>query len=384
LLCLVREGAALHWRPALPASTPPKRFGDYEILDELGHGAMGRVYRARQLSLDRIVALKVISTGEMAEPHLVDRFRTEAEAAASLDHPNIVSIYEVGEQEGWNFFSMRLVEGQTLTQALARGPLGFEPAGRLLVTLARAIQHAHERGVLHRDLKPGNILLDTAGAPYVADFGLAKFTQRQSELTLTHTTLGTPAYMSPEQAAGQVKEITTAADIYGLGAVMFEILTSRPPFVGETPMAIARRVIEQEPQRPTTINPAVPLDLAVICLKCLEKDPRRRYSSAAALADDLERWLRHEPIRARQAGPAERVAKWMRRNPKIATLVVLLQLVLIVALGVGLWMSKRIAVAKDQAEKANVRLAKDLHDLQWQKLEELASAGKRPLTHWLI
>jgi serine/threonine-protein kinase len=338
---------------------------------------MGRVYRARQLSLDRIVALKVISTGEMAEPHLVDRFRTEAEAAASLDHPNIVSIYEVGEQDGWNFFSMHLVEGQTLTQALTAGPLPFERAGRLLATLARAIQHAHERGVLHRDLKPANILLDTAGTPYVADFGLAKFTQRPGNLTLTQTVLGTPAYMSPEQAAGHVAETTTAADIYGLGAVMFEMLTGGPPFTGETPMAIARRVIEEEPRLPSSVNPAVPLDLAVICLKCLEKEPGRRYSSAAELADDLERWLRCEPIRARQASMVERVAKWTRRNPRIAALLVLLYLVFISALGVGIWMSHRIAVAKNETEKANVRLAKDLRDLQWQKLEELAAAGKR-------
>ena len=174
---------------------------------------------------------------------------------------NIVSIYEVGEQGGWNFFSMRLVEGQTLSQALAGGPLPFDRAVRLLVTVARAIQHAHERGVLHRDLKPGNIMIDAAGEPHVTDFGLAKFTQRESDLTLTHTALGTPAYMSPEQAAGRVKEITTAADVYGLGAVLFEMLAGEPPFAGDTPMAVARQVIEQEPPPPASINPAVPADL---------------------------------------------------------------------------------------------------------------------------
>jgi serine/threonine-protein kinase len=204
----------------LPPPPLPNRFGDYEILGEIARGGMGRVYRARQLSLDRILALKVISAGELAAPNVVDRFRIEAAAAASLDHPNIVSIYEVGELDGWNFFSMRLVEGQTLSQALASGPLPFDRAVRMLVTVARAIQHAHERGVLHRDLKPGNIMLDAVGEPHVTDFGLAKFTQRESDLTLPHTALGTPAYMSPEQAAGRVKEITTAADVYGLGAVL--------------------------------------------------------------------------------------------------------------------------------------------------------------------
>ena len=267
LLCLVREGAASRKRaPTLP--TPlPNRFGDYEILKELGRGGMGRVYRARQISLDRIVALKVIPSGEMAAPNLVDRFRTEAEAAASLDHPNIVPIYEVGEQDGWNFFSMRLVEGPTLSQVVAQGPLIFERASQVLAKVARAIQHAHERGVLHRDLKPGNILLDAAGEPHVADFGLAKFTQRESDLTLTQTALGTPAYMSPEQAAGRTKEVTTASDVYGLGAILFELLTGQAPFAGESAMAIARQVVDDEPPTPSLVNRTVPRDLTIICLK---------------------------------------------------------------------------------------------------------------------
>jgi len=362
--------------PPVPASPLPNRFGDYELLDELGRGGMGRVYRTRQLSLDRIVALKVISTGEMASPNLVERFRTEAEAAASLDHPNIVSIYEVGDYDGWNFFSMRLVEGQTLTQALAAGPLPFERAGKLLATLARAIQQAHERGVLHRDLKPGNILLDATGAPHVADFGLAKFTQRQSDLTLTHTALGTPAYMFPEQAAGRVKEITTAADIYGLGAVMFEMLTGLPPFAGETPMAIARQVIEAEPRAPSAVNPAVPLDLAVICLKCLEKDPARCYPSATALADDLERWLRHEPIRARPNTPVERLAKLMRRYPARTGLVLTALLALVAVAVVSSVMTVRLRVAKSETDLANLQLSKNLRELELQKAEELAGAGQ--------
>ena len=321
LLCLVREGAASRKRAQAPLPALPKHFGDYEILGEIGRGGMGRVYRARQLSLDRIVALKVISDGEMSSPHVVDRFRTEAEATASLDHPNIVSIHEVGEHDGWNFFSMRLVEGRTLSQALAGGLFPFEQTASLMASVARAIQHAHERGVLHRDLKPGNILLDSAGQAHITDFGLAKFTKRLSDLTLSNTALGTPAYMSPEQAAGRVKEITTAADIYGLGAVMFELLTGAPPFSGNTPIAIARSVVDREPPTPNSLNPSIPLDLEVICLKCLEKDPARRYSSAGTLADDLERWIRGEPIEARKVGPWGRMLRWARRQPRMAAMI---------------------------------------------------------------
>jgi len=346
LLCLVREGAASRNRASALPSLLPNRFGDYEILREIGRGGMGKVYRARQISLDRIVALKVISAGEITASNLVDRFRIEAEAAASLDHPNIVSIYEVGEQDGWNFFSMRLVEGQTLSQALERGPLEFKPAAQVLAKVSRAIQHAHERGVLHRDLKPGNVLLDAAGEPHVADFGLAKFTQRESDLTLTHTALGTPAYMSPEQAAGRVKEVTTASDVYGLGAVLFEMLTGKAPFAGESAMAIARQVVDDEPPLPSSINRAVPRDLTIICLKCLEKEPARRYPTAAALADDLERWLRHEPISAHAAAPVERLAKWIRRKP-VHTALAATGVIAVIALVVG------TVVSLGQARRAN-------------------------------
>lgn len=337
---------------------------------------MGRVYRARHTRLDRLVALKVIATGELASPQLVDRFRIEAEAAASLDHPNIVSIYEVGEHDGWNFFSMRLVEGRTLAQALAGQPLPGERAARLLATLARAIQHAHERGILHRDLKPGNIMLDAAGEPHVTDFGLAKFTERASDLTLTQTALGTPAYMSPEQAAGRAKEVTTAADIYGLGAVLFEMLTGRAPFVGEGPMAIARQVLEQDPPAPSSLNPAVPLDLATICLKCLDKEPAQRYPSAAALADDLERWLRHEPISAHTATSWTRLRKWVRRKPSQAALaatVVLAVLSLVIGL---LWHNRRIHLAQQATEAANRQLAGHLRRVEWQQAEDFLAAGR--------
>ncbi len=375
LRCLLREGAALR-RPPLPASPLPKRFADYEILGELGRGGMGSVYRARQISLGRIVALKIIAGGELASANRADRLRTEAEAAASLDHPNIVSIYEVGAQDGWNFLSMRFVEGPTLGQYMGSKPLPFERAARVLATLARAIQHAHERGVLHRDIKPGNVLLDAMGVPHVTDFGLAKFTERQSDLTLTNTVLGTPAYMSPEQAAGRSKEITTATDIYGLGAVLFEMLTGRAPFTGETPMAIARQVIDHEPPRPNAVNSAVPLDLAVICLKCLEKDPSRRYHSAATLAEDLDRWLRHEPIRARPSTPIERLDKLLRRYPAQTGLVLTVLLALVVVAVVSSVMSMRLRAAKNQTDAANLRLSKNIRELEFQKAEELAVDGQ--------
>jgi WD40 repeat protein/serine/threonine protein kinase len=373
--CLVREGAALRRTPA-PAAPLPKRFGDYEILREIGRGGMGRVYSARQISLGRIVALKVIAGSEIGSAHLADRLRNEAEAAASLEHPNIVSIYEVGAQDGWNYLSMRLVEGRTLGQEMGNKPLPFQRAAQVLATLARAIQHAHERGVLHRDIKPGNVLLDVAGVPHLTDFGLAKFTERQSDLTITCTVMGTPAYMSPEQAAGRSKEITTATDIYGLGAVLFEMLTGQAPFAGETPMAIARQVIDRDPPRPNALNPTVPLDLAVICLKCLEKEPRRRYESGAALAEDLERWLRHEPIKARPSTPVERLGKLMHRYPARTALVLTVLLALVVVAVVSSAMTVRLKAAKSQTETANLQLSKNLRELESQKAEELAEDGQ--------
>jgi eukaryotic-like serine/threonine-protein kinase len=350
MLCLVREGAASRIRTPEPPAPQPNRLGDYDILNELGRGGMGRVYRAVQTRLGRIVALKVISAREIGIPNLVDRFGIEAEAAARLDHPNIVPIYETGEQDGWNFFSMRLVEGPTLSQALAVGPLPFERAARLLATVARAIHHAHERGVLHRDLKPGNILLDAAGEPHVTDFGLAKFTHGENTLTLTHMALGTPAYMSPEQAAGRVKEVTTASDVYGLGAILFELLTGKAPFEGESAMAIARQVVDEEPPLPGSINRKAPRDLTIICLKCLEKEPTRRYPTAAALADDLDRWLRHEPISAQAAAPAERLGKWIRRKPVHAALAVT-GVIAIAALVAGTLVSLRQAARASRAQR---------------------------------
>lgn len=317
-----------------------RRFGPYELLGELGRGGMGIVFRARQRQPDRLVALKIIAAGELAEPRVVQRFRREAEAAAALEHPNIVSIYEVGEQGGLPYFSMRLIEGPTLAETLAqRGP-GGQPQTRaaleamvaLVGRLARAVQFAHERGVLHRDLKPGNVLLDLHGEPHLTDFGLAKLMEQDSSLTLTNAILGTPSYMAPEQADGDARAATTATDVYGLGAILYELLTGRPPFQGATPVETLRQVAEWEPRRPALLNPAVDRDLETICLKALAKEPSRRYVSAAALANDLEHWRRHESIEARPTSGREQFVRWMRRRPARAlSLAVIAGLVVTVA-----------------------------------------------------
>jgi WD40 repeat protein/predicted Ser/Thr protein kinase len=294
-----------------------RSLGGYEILATLARGGMGVVFQARQKNPSRVVALKVISAGELATRTMVERFHNEAQAAARLDHPNIVPIYEVGEDRGWHFFSMQLIAGRTLAEALhAQQPTPAE-AARLLVQIARAVEHAHQRGILHRDLKPTNILLDEAGQPHLTDFGLAKAIEQDSELTHTQAVLGTPAYMSPEQAAGRTREITTATDVYGLGAMLYELLAGRPPFRAENTPALLRKIVEHDPA-PLAVPGAG--DLEVICLKCLEKDPARRYATAGDLADELERWLRHEPILARPAGNWERTLKWVRRNRARAAL----------------------------------------------------------------
>jgi serine/threonine protein kinase len=277
-------------------------FGDYQLLQEIGRGSQGVVYRARQKSLNRIVALKVIALGHWAtEPH-VKRFRREAEAAARLNHPGIVPIYEVGERDGACYFSMGLVEGGQLDAMLEREPMPIRSAVELIVKLARTVQYAHEHNILHRDIKPGNILLDAKGEPHLTDFGLARLIETESTVTGTLEVLGTPSYMAPEQATGGTTRVSKATDVYGLGAVLYQLLTRHPPFAGGTTYETIKLLLDTEPRQPRLWNSKIDRDLSTICLKCLEKDPKRRYSSALALAEDLERWLKHEPIQERHTG----------------------------------------------------------------------------------
>jgi eukaryotic-like serine/threonine-protein kinase len=285
----------------------------YELLRELGRGGMGVVYQARQTALGRLVALKMILTGQFASADDVQRFRTEAEAAAQLDHPNIVSLLEVGDFEGRPYFSMKWIDGGSLTQHVARLTNDPRAAVRLMAAVARAVHHAHQRGIIHRDLKPGNILIDADGQPHVTDFGLARRTEGGSGLTQTGMIVGTPSYMAPEQAAAK-KDVTTAVDVYSLGAVLYELLTGRPPFRAETALDTVLQVLEREPDPPRSINPKVNRDLELICLKCLAKDPRQRYGSAESLAADLEHWLADEPLSIKPPSVAALMRVWLRQH----------------------------------------------------------------------
>jgi tetratricopeptide (TPR) repeat protein len=350
-------------------------LGDYALIAEIAHGGMGVVYKAQQQRAKRLVALKVILSARLSSPAALERFQTETEAAARLDHPNIVPIYEVGEADGLPYFSMKLVEGGSLAQRLKEGrwqpgegkggtlqtacPCPPRLAAKLMATVARAVHYAHQHGILHRDLKPANILLDTKLEPFVTDFGLAKLVEKEAHLTKSLATLGTPAYMAPEQAGGSGQPVTTAADVYSLGAILYELLTGRCPFRGGSEMETLRRVLEQEPAPPRVLNPDLDRDLQTICLKALAKEPYCRYPSAEALALDLERWLAGEPIEARAATATEKLWRWCRRKPALAGLAAATALVTLLAFGAVTW-----AWQQARAEAAKSReVAHFLQDL---------------------
>jgi serine/threonine protein kinase/tetratricopeptide (TPR) repeat protein len=317
-------------------------FGDYELLEVIGRGGQGVVYRARQKSLNRTVALKVIGLGHWATDAHLKRFRREAEAAASLDHSGIVPIYEVGERDGSYYFSMKLVEGGQLDAVVQREPMPIRHAVELIAKVARTVHYAHQHGILHRDIKPGNILLDQKGEPHLTDFGLARLIETESSVTHTLEVLGTPSYMAPEQAVGNNAAVTQETDVYGLGAVFYQLLTGQPPFAGGTTYETIKLLLDTEPRPPRLLNPKVDRDLSTICLKCLEKDRTRRYPSALALAEDLEHWLKHEPIQARRIAAFTRGKKWVRRNPSSAMLAGSL-VALAAAVGWNVWKSELIS-----------------------------------------
>ena len=316
-------------------------LGDYELLEEVGRGGQGVVFRARQKSLNRIVALKVIRLGQWASKVHLKRFRLEAEAAARLEHPGIVPIHEVGERDGSCYFSMKFVEGGQLDEVARREPMPFRRAAELIAKVARTVHYAHEHGILHRDIKPGNILLDAKGEPHLTDFGLARLVESERSVTHTLDVLGTPSYMAPEQAMGHNAAISSVTDVYALGAVLYQLLTDQLPFAGGATYETIKLLLDSEPKHPRVINPKIDRDLSTICLKCLEKDPNRRYSSALALAEDLERWLKYEPIVARHIGIVARGRKWVQRNPTSALLATSL-VALAAVIGWNIWRSELV------------------------------------------
>src|SRR3981081_4333805 len=299
-------------RPAPRVGRPI--FGDYQVEGELGRGGMGVVFRARQKKLNRLVALKMLTGHYGAEE--MTRFLAEAETAASLHHTNIVQIYEVGEDKGAPFFSMEYVESGSLADRLRTGMMPPREAAQLLISVARALHFAHQNGVVHRDMKPANVLLDPEGVPKVTDFGIAKRLKSDTSLPLSGAVIGTPTYMAPEQAKGTSRDVGAAADVYALGTILYEMLSGRPPFLPEDPdTAVTVRVITEDPVSPAFFRPGIPRDLETICMKCLEKEPRDRYASAAAFAEDLRRYLDDESIMARPPTTVVRTIKWIRRHP---------------------------------------------------------------------
>ncbi len=343
----------------------------YEILAVLGRGGMGVVYKARQLKLDRLVALKMILAGSHAGSEERDRFRTEAESIARLQHANIVQVHEIGEHEGKPFFSLEFCSGGSLEKKLQGTPLAPAEAAQLVRTLALAMQAAHEQNVIHRDLKPANVLLTADGTPRITDFGLAKKTDEVGQ-TATGAVMGTPSYMAPEQAGGQTRELGPACDIYALGAILYECLTGRPPFKAATPLDTVLQVVSDEPVQPSRLQSRTPADLETICLKCLHKEPKKRYASAAELAGDLERFLRGEPILARPVGRLERTAKWVRRNKGLSAGLAAAVLALLLGTFLASWQAvvASLAAASEASQRRVAEAEKQAADAARQTAEQ--------------
>ena len=341
--------------------TPKTGFGDYELLEEIAHGGMGVVYRARQKSLNRIVAVKMVLFGQFAGKTAFDRFRAEAQTVARLQHPNIVAIHEIGETDGQPYFSMDYVAGRNLADLVRDRPLLARQAAGYVCKIAQAVQYAHTQGVLHRDLKPANVLIDESDEPRITDFGLARQMAGDSELTLTGQVIGSPNFMPPEQGAGKQVKLGPASDVYGLGAVLYCLLTARPPFVAETFEATLAQVLNTEPVAPRQLNPGIPRDLETLCLKCLEKDPERRCASAGELADELDRFLKGEPIHARPIGPADKLWRWCRRKPVVAALTGAVIASLLTVTVVSLTAARRIAAEARHAEQHSRELRLNLY-----------------------
>ena len=308
--------------------------GNYELLEEIARGGMGVIYKARQTTLGRIVAVKIIVAGRLATEEDVQRFLVEAKAVAGLQHPNIVAMHEVGQHEGWHYFSMDYVEGRDLAKILRENILSAKQAAGYVRQMAEAIHYAHQQGTLHRDLKPSNILIDEHNQVRITDFGLAMRVEGDSDLTRTDEILGTPSYMPPEQAQGKRSLIGPGSDVYSLGAILYECLTGRAPFRADSAMKTIEQVIHVEAASPRILNPGIPRDLETICLKCLQKEPQRRYETSQQLADDLGHFLRGEPITARPIGAIERTWRWSRRNPVVASLLTTVGLCLLVGTAV--------------------------------------------------
>ncbi|HZJ14227.1 MAG TPA: serine/threonine-protein kinase, partial [Chthoniobacteraceae bacterium] len=379
--CLVNVSVdALDPARVFPPGVTEMSLGDYELLDEIARGGMGVVYRARQRRLERIVAVKVLAAGELANAEARRRFRVEAEAAARLQHPGIVTIHDVGESEGLPWLSMDFVAGGNLAALVREQPLPARQAADTVRTIAEAVQHAHDHGVLHRDLKPSNILLDPESGPRVTDFGIARCADA-GEHTRTGEVLGSPGYTAPEQALSGAADART--DVYGLGALLYHLITARPPFQGPTLNAIMLQLRDADPLTPRRLNPAVPRDLETICLHCLRKNPANRYATARDVADDLARFLRGEPIHARPISAFGKTWRWCRRRPAIAALLAVVAVVAVLAFGLIDAARRNESAAKQRAEfasaqlrDANTRLAESLDDAELERAENLFQTGE--------